>query len=63
MFFSLVMKSIPIQGSNWKGAMGPVKAPPDVTDEHTAKSEGRLSVLLLDSTVELVVVMYACAST
>ena len=43
--------------------MGPVKAPPDVTDEHTAKSEGRLSVLLLDSTVELVVVMYACAST
>ena len=49
MFFSLVMKSIPIQGSpfscsNWKGAMGPVKAPPEVTDEHIVKSEGRLSV-------------------
>ena len=34
--------------------MGPVKAPPDVTDEHTVKSEGRLSVLLLDSTAKSV---------
>ena len=56
MFFSLVMKSIPIQ--QLERGNGPCERPSRCADEHTVKSEGRLSVFLTPSLKEAVQILF-----